>query len=385
MAHKTVVEKMNEIQQVIEETSKIIIGSQEIIEKLASKEIGEEYSSIEQCLQQLKMKTEQTELVLQDVLSCVQRRADRFSLPKYSKYASKTARVTSYNDCGDIVIPPDSLATSGFFYAGFGDCVRCFQCGVGLCHWSEEDDPWIEHSRWSKDCLFVKHVRGQEFVNLVQMAVKYSQNTNGNSQATVTNKAASTNECSANVEIERQMHTDAVQSVLEMGYSQDVIRNALSAIRNRDDGRALNATILMEKIFELEDEASALVQGTPENQIGINYFSSASSKSASIESVVVSELPPATNSYSGPTELFRTETPSLDISCDGIDEMWELQIENQRLRNILFCRHCKVEFREIVFLSCPCPHLLFCNICYLLYDICPVCNTPVKALMNVRR
>jgi hypothetical protein len=64
----------------------------------------------------------------------------------------------------------------------------------------------------------------------------------------------------------------------------------------------------MEKIFELEDEASALVQGTPENQIGINYFSSASSKSASIESVVVSELPPATNSYSGPTELFRTET-----------------------------------------------------------------------------
>jgi hypothetical protein len=56
---------------------------------------------------------------------------DTSTTPKYPKYASKTARVTSYNDCGDIVIPPDSLATSGFFYAGFGDCVRCFQCGVG--------------------------------------------------------------------------------------------------------------------------------------------------------------------------------------------------------------------------------------------------------------
>jgi hypothetical protein len=41
---------------------------------------------------------------------------------------------------------------------------------------------------------------------------------------------ASTTEYSANAE----MHTDAVQSVLEMGYSQDVIRNALRAIRNRD-------------------------------------------------------------------------------------------------------------------------------------------------------
>ncbi|XP_053388917.1 death-associated inhibitor of apoptosis 1-like, partial [Mercenaria mercenaria] len=57
--------------------------------------------------------------------------ANRSSTPKYPKYASKTVRVTSFNDCGDIVIPPDSLADSGFFYAGFGDCVRCFQCGVG--------------------------------------------------------------------------------------------------------------------------------------------------------------------------------------------------------------------------------------------------------------
>ena len=47
---------------------------------------------------------------------------------------------------------------------------------LGLRHWSDEDDPWIEHSRWSKDCLFVKQVKGQEFVNLVQMAVQYSQN-----------------------------------------------------------------------------------------------------------------------------------------------------------------------------------------------------------------
>ncbi|XP_060592368.1 death-associated inhibitor of apoptosis 2-like isoform X2 [Ruditapes philippinarum] len=361
MANETFKKNLIELQEGIEKSSKMI-------------------QSLQKSLKRTTMEIEQIGQVLQDFRSCT----DRSTPPKYPKYESETARVTSYNDCGDIVIPPDSLATSGFFYAGFGDCVRCFQCGVGLRHWSEEDDPWIEHSRWSKDCLFVKQVRGQEFVNIVQVAVQYSQNTNGNSQATVNNKAA-TKECSANADIERQMHTVAVQSVLEMGYNHHVIRSALRAIRNRDDGWALNATMLMEKIFELEDEASASVQGTPENQIGINYFSSESSKSASIESVVMSELPPVTNSYSGPTEAFRTQTPSLDISCDGIDEMWELNMENQRLRNILFCRHCMTRLREVVFLSCPWPHLLFCNICYLLYDICPVCNTPVKALMNVRR
>ncbi|XP_060565984.1 baculoviral IAP repeat-containing protein 3-like [Ruditapes philippinarum] len=51
--------------------------------------------------------------------------------PKYPNYVSKTTRLSSFNDCGDIVIPPDRLAQAGFFYAGFGDCVRCFQCGVG--------------------------------------------------------------------------------------------------------------------------------------------------------------------------------------------------------------------------------------------------------------
>ncbi|XP_060560754.1 inhibitor of apoptosis protein-like [Ruditapes philippinarum] len=96
--------------------------------------------------------------------------------PKHPNYISQSSRLSSYSDCGDIVIPPDRLAQAGFFYAGFGDCVRCFQCGFGLRHWSEEDDPWIEHSRWSNECSYVRQIRGREFVNIVQMAVEYSQN-----------------------------------------------------------------------------------------------------------------------------------------------------------------------------------------------------------------
>jgi hypothetical protein len=37
---------------------------------------------------------------------------------------------------------------------------------------------------------------------------------------------------SSDADLERQMHTDAAQSVLEMGYTPHVIRSALRALRD---------------------------------------------------------------------------------------------------------------------------------------------------------
>ncbi|XP_060551150.1 baculoviral IAP repeat-containing protein 2-like isoform X2 [Ruditapes philippinarum] len=318
-------------------------------------------------------------------------RTDTSTTPKYPKYASKTARVLSYNDCGDIVIPPDSLATSGFFYAGFGDCVRCFQCGVGLRHWSEEDDPWIEHSRWSKDCLFVQQVRGQEFVNIVQMAVQYSQNQNGNDQT----PGGSPTGSSSDAEIERQMHTDAAQSVLEMGYTPHVIRSALRAIRDGNDGRTLSATILMEKIFELEDEASANVennqsiQGTSLNQsntiaqapdpVNNNTQSQrvsldtslASSNSARTQSVTASLT---TNASSGVT---RTQNKKSQLL-----EQKKLKQENEQLKQQSLCTKCKQNDVCIVFL--PCGHLITCETCAPTIRYCSVegCGKYIKGTVR---
>ncbi|XP_060573024.1 uncharacterized protein LOC132730958 [Ruditapes philippinarum] len=103
------------------------------------------------------------------------------AIPKHSQYATKTAREASYSTWPDTSShTPEVLADAGFFYAGFGDCVRCFYCGIGLRHWTAEDDPWIEHARWSKNCVFVKQKKGEEFVNLVQLAVQYSQDVSSN-------------------------------------------------------------------------------------------------------------------------------------------------------------------------------------------------------------
>lgn len=45
----------------------------------------------------------------------------------------------------------------------------------GLRDWMADDDPWIEHSRWSKNCSFIIETKGREFVETVQLAVQYSQ------------------------------------------------------------------------------------------------------------------------------------------------------------------------------------------------------------------
>lgn len=63
---------------------------------------------------------------------------------------------------------PPMLADAGMYYAGYGDCARCFFCGGGLKNWEPPDSPWIEHARWFPKCGYVRMSRGQAFVDIVQ-------------------------------------------------------------------------------------------------------------------------------------------------------------------------------------------------------------------------
>lgn len=58
------------------------------------------------------------------------------------------------------------------FTSGEGDTVRCFQCDGGLQQWDPRDDPWIEHTRWFPHCAYVRQVKGVEYVELVQRAIR---------------------------------------------------------------------------------------------------------------------------------------------------------------------------------------------------------------------
>lgn len=49
--------------------------------------------------------------------------------------------------------------------AGYGDCCYCYFCGIGLRHWTQMDDPWIEHARWRPSCYYVLAHQGQHFID----------------------------------------------------------------------------------------------------------------------------------------------------------------------------------------------------------------------------
>ena len=50
----------------------------------------------------------------------------------------------------------NQLVAAGFYFTNLSDVVRCFFCGVQVCHWSEGDDALKEHQCWSPCCGFVK-------------------------------------------------------------------------------------------------------------------------------------------------------------------------------------------------------------------------------------
>ena len=61
------------------------------------------------------------------------------------------------------------------YFLGQADSVRCFMCGTGLRNWDPEDEPWVEHARWAPECYYVRDKKGQDFINLVQVAVRQQQ------------------------------------------------------------------------------------------------------------------------------------------------------------------------------------------------------------------
>ncbi|KAI8792460.1 Baculoviral IAP repeat-containing protein 7-B [Biomphalaria glabrata] len=75
----------------------------------------------------------------------------------HPEYASYHARLESFNGWGyGNILNPETLTTSGLYYTGVSDCVRCFQCDIGLKSWKQGDDVIAEHKKHSPTCPFLK-------------------------------------------------------------------------------------------------------------------------------------------------------------------------------------------------------------------------------------
>jgi len=51
-----------------------------------------------------------------------------------------------------------ALARCGFVYAGEGDKVICFFCGLKMEQWDRTDNPWKEHFKASPNCDYLNMI-----------------------------------------------------------------------------------------------------------------------------------------------------------------------------------------------------------------------------------
>lgn len=93
----------------------------------------------------------------------------RFNPQKVNEYILQNHRLATFDLWPETVEQtPKEMAVAGFYSAQSTDHVFCFYCGGGLRNWRRGGDPWVEHARWYPKCVFVRNVKGYDFINEIQ-------------------------------------------------------------------------------------------------------------------------------------------------------------------------------------------------------------------------
>ena len=82
-------------------------------------------------------------------------------------YQNEQTRLDSFKKWPfSFVIKPSNLSKAGFFYAGPGDVVTCFQCNGTLANWDPKDDPVISHAQSFPKCAYIINLAKDYFIPL---------------------------------------------------------------------------------------------------------------------------------------------------------------------------------------------------------------------------
>ncbi|CCU55358.1 inhibitor of apoptosis 3 [Adoxophyes honmai entomopoxvirus 'L'] len=97
----------------------------------------------------------------------------------HSKYILEIDRIKSFSNWPKYMNPrPKELAEAGLFYTNVSDNVKCFCCNVGLNNWKPDDDPWEEHTKFSKFCLYVNIIKDRKYIQYIIDKNKNDKNIN---------------------------------------------------------------------------------------------------------------------------------------------------------------------------------------------------------------
>ncbi|XP_069139302.1 uncharacterized protein [Argopecten irradians] len=325
--------------------------------------------------------------------------------PRYPNYSSVTSRAGTFNGFPNhLDQTPLVMAKAGFFYAGYGDYVRCFVCGGGLRNWEPGDDPWVEHARWFPRCIHVKQHKGQSFINLVlqrqreltlpneYISIPGQTSSHGQSVTTQTASVQTHNDRQTGTTTSQKfagkhteskfetnnststfgspektdqelrqsfredMNSPAVRGLIDMGYDDWTIQTAIQRLRQNQGSEELTEPALMEIISGFKKQTgSCNIQGP-------------TAEAKEIQNV-------------------EFKTPRSQIARPGLrggiaansftdEELKSIQEENAQLKEQMKCKICLDNDVCISFL--PCGHLCCCAECAPVMVKCPICRQIIK-------
>nr|XP_022292109.1 baculoviral IAP repeat-containing protein 3-like isoform X2 [Crassostrea virginica]XP_022292110.1 baculoviral IAP repeat-containing protein 3-like isoform X2 [Crassostrea virginica]XP_022292112.1 baculoviral IAP repeat-containing protein 3-like isoform X2 [Crassostrea virginica]XP_022292113.1 baculoviral IAP repeat-containing protein 3-like isoform X2 [Crassostrea virginica]XP_022292114.1 baculoviral IAP repeat-containing protein 3-like isoform X2 [Crassostrea virginica]XP_022292115.1 bacul len=295
---------------------------------------------------------------------------------KYPGYAQMGKRAASYRNWPQTAKQvPNNLMDAGFFYTGQADSVRCFMCGTGLRNWDPEDEPWVEHARWAPECYYVRDKKGQDFINLVQVAVRQQQmqealeqqsdslareatdiaadclppnidtDIQNNTPSTQQQQLPSGRKPPTNAERKNPLLSDAAQSVLAMGYLPRIVKIAVDKVLETKGWDGMSGSNIANVVFDMEESGE------------IDH-----------EKCFVPKV-------ESDQDWKKKNSDSMPESSK------ELVEKNTEMRERTMCILCCEERVSITFL--PCGHLVSCAQCSPALKNCPVCREGIKGTVRI--
>ena len=259
--------------------------------------------------------------------------------PKRADLALRANRLATFNEWPrGHHLNVDDLTDAGFYFAGYGDCARCFFCGGGLRNWEINDNVWVEHARWFPRCAYMRYTRGQEFIDAIRRINNRGTDVNISLQDVAQEMYGTRNaELPVLTATEDRIESDAaVRAVVDMGFDKPDVVQAARELRSASE------TVVSDKIV------SKLIgigkkRGQPSEDVS---FSVRSSRSGA------------------------RDEETMSVMRQGIQE----------LREQTKCKVCTVREVEVTFL--PCGHCVCCMECSTALDVCAMCRGGIRGVVR---
>jgi len=357
--------------------------------------------------------------------------------PLHPQYATLEARLRTFREWPPALRQqPKELADAGFYYIGLSDQVKCFYCDGGLRNWQPEDVPWVEHARWFSRCVFVRLVKGDEYVQKCLLErppekagmsfdkprpVTEEDIRRAMSQAIVRQVLSmGIDHSRVKMAIKKQLEGsgnpfDTAESLISAAFSVQRAQERRTMVENlnpvgallgrlgethpRGSGGSDRVTERWEIGQSQEGGAAELPEYMEEQSQEQNNIISLNRTQESTSSGPQSLPPPSPTtspqhaSSSQPASL--PSTPSthkqeesfhslpLNITANSAEKEkpeTDLESENARLKEQRTCKICMDGEVGVVFL--PCGHLCCCVNCAPALKDCPVCRTKIQGTVR---